>query len=284
MSEQQAKKCRICSQELNTYYCTECGWFEAPIIGDNMNKSEFNRENRSKEIYNGYKAHKASSQNVQANDVKTALDNSKQLEELQDALKNAQNEIERLKSELKQAKKATHKVPNADVQDDTWTRYIQGSPDWHDCYNEDFEKYDPAHMGEEDFFTIIEKAEEGDDEALNLLGICYEYGYCKLRQNYGEALRWYFKAADHRNTWAFCNIGACYANGRGVVKNYDVAADYFREAADKMNSSVAKKALVATSQLQLQSGQAKAKKGNRGLKSIIGSIFSDLDEEDNQAD
>lgn len=110
MSGQQAKKCPICGKELNTYYCTKCGWFDAPIIGTKMKDAEEARMKLSQDIYQDIsKIYTASTPNNHANDVKTTLDDKKQLDEL----KRAKDEIKRLESELEQAKKATPKAEAA---------------------------------------------------------------------------------------------------------------------------------------------------------------------------
>lgn len=107
MSKQNTKKCPICKNEIKGYYCATCGWFDAPIIGTKMKDAEEARMKLSQDIYQTYTA---STPNNQANNVKTTLDNRKQLDGLLNDLNNAQKEIKRLQSELEQAKKATPKA------------------------------------------------------------------------------------------------------------------------------------------------------------------------------
>jgi len=41
-----------------------------------------------------------------------------------------------------------------------------------------------------------------------------------VAQDFGEAMRWYRKGADHRNAFAQKEIGWLYQNGRGVAQDY----------------------------------------------------------------
>ena len=104
--KQNTRKCPICENELNDYYCATCGWFDAPVIGNKMNKKEQERKNLSKDIYEAYKA---STQKSQTNDVKTTLDNQKRLDE---ELNKANNKIKQLEAKLRQAKEATTQAGN----------------------------------------------------------------------------------------------------------------------------------------------------------------------------
>jgi hypothetical protein len=55
-------------------------------------------------------------------------------------------------------------------------------------------------------------------------------------QDYGEAMRWYRKAADQGVASAQYNLGYMYANGQGAPENYIEAARWFRESADRGES------------------------------------------------
>ena len=104
--KQNTRKCPICENELDNYYCATCGWFDAPVIGNKMNIREQERKKLSKVIYEAYKA---STQKNQTNDAKTTLDHKKQLDE---ELSNAKNKIKQLEAQLKQAKEATTQAGN----------------------------------------------------------------------------------------------------------------------------------------------------------------------------
>jgi TPR repeat protein len=50
-------------------------------------------------------------------------------------------------------------------------------------------------------------------------------------QNYEEAVRWYWAAAEQECAPAQCNLGLCYETGRGVPKNVREAVKWFCRAA-----------------------------------------------------
>ena len=54
-----------------------------------------------------------------------------------------------------------------------------------------------------------------------------------LAQNYGEAARWYRKAAERDHAAAQNFLGAMYASGRGVAQDYIQAAEWYRRAANQ---------------------------------------------------
>ncbi|MBR5133885.1 MAG: sel1 repeat family protein, partial [Alistipes sp.] len=76
------------------------------------------------------------------------------------------------------------------------------------------------------------KAEQGDAEAQNSLGICYFSGY-GVAQSYAEAVKWWRLAADQGYTFAQCNLGLCYYNGYGVAQSSADAVKWWRLAADQ---------------------------------------------------
>jgi hypothetical protein len=51
-------------------------------------------------------------------------------------------------------------------------------------------------------------------------------------QDYGEAVRWFRKAADAGNTLAQVSLGDAYHDGKGVPQDYAEAVRWFRRAAD----------------------------------------------------
>ena len=73
-------------------------------------------------------------------------------------------------------------------------------------------------------------AEQGDADAQNDLGICYENGV-GVPQNYTEAVKWYRKSAEQGNATAQNNLGLCYENGVGVTKDLNKAIEWYRKAA-----------------------------------------------------
>ena len=54
-----------------------------------------------------------------------------------------------------------------------------------------------------------------------------------VNQDYGQAMDWYRKAADHGDTIANWNIARLYEFGWGVPKNLDTTRTWYQKAADK---------------------------------------------------
>ena len=75
-------------------------------------------------------------------------------------------------------------------------------------------------------------AKQGNAEAQNCLGVCYEDGN-GVTKDLSEAAKWYRKAAEQGNAAAQCNLGVCYYNGYGVTKDLAEAVKWFRKAADQ---------------------------------------------------
>ncbi len=124
------------------------------------------------------------------------------------------------------------------------------------------------YIEKKDFLLAVEyyrkAAEQGNAEAQNKLGICYNIGlgvakdsneaikwyrkaaeqgnavaqnnmgnYYNERQNYTEAARWYRKAAEQGQIAAQSSLAELYYNGRGVAKDYAEAVKWFRKAAEQ---------------------------------------------------
>jgi len=75
-------------------------------------------------------------------------------------------------------------------------------------------------------------AKQGNAEAQNCLGVCYEDGN-GVTKDLSEAAKWYRKAADQGNAAAQCNLGLCYDKGEGVTKNLAEAVKWYRKAAEQ---------------------------------------------------
>jgi len=87
-----------------------------------------------------------------------------------------------------------------------------------------------------DVSQIRTKAEGGDAEAQNSLGLLYAKGQ-GLEQNYTQAAKWYRLAADQGNAGAQVSMGELYEAGQGGVPRNDTeAAKWYRLAAEKGSS------------------------------------------------
>ncbi|MHB8520974.1 MAG: tetratricopeptide repeat protein [Limisphaerales bacterium] len=76
------------------------------------------------------------------------------------------------------------------------------------------------------------KAEKGDAEAQNNLGICYHEGQ-GVAKDYVEAVKWFRKAAEQNLASAQNNLGICYHEGQDVAKDEVEAVKWFRKAAEQ---------------------------------------------------
>ena len=59
----------------------------------------------------------------------------------------------------------------------------------------------------------------------------YNYGQ-GVTKDYGEAVKWYRKAADQGNAAAQRNMGIMYFTGQGVARDYREAVNWFQKATD----------------------------------------------------
>jgi TPR repeat protein len=54
-----------------------------------------------------------------------------------------------------------------------------------------------------------------------------------VKQDFGEAVRWYRKAADQGHAIAQINLGSMFKNGQGVKQDFSEAMRWYRKAADQ---------------------------------------------------
>jgi TPR repeat protein len=78
-------------------------------------------------------------------------------------------------------------------------------------------------------------ANAGDAIAQCNLGWCYANGK-GVPQDYGKAEEWYCKAAEQGNVYAQSNLGACYETGKGVLQDNAKAVEWYRKAAEQGNA------------------------------------------------
>ena len=69
-----------------------------------------------------------------------------------------------------------------------------------------------------------------DPLSMTKVGNSYEAGF-GIRQDYGEAIRWYKKSADRGDADAMRQLGRLYESGRGVSKNAVEAQQWYTRAA-----------------------------------------------------
>ncbi len=87
-----------------------------------------------------------------------------------------------------------------------------------------------------DYVTALREwrplAEQGDAGAQFNLGLLYDMGR-GVPQNYAEAAKWYWLAADGGYDKAQFNLALMYNNGTGVTQDYAEAMKWFRLAAEQ---------------------------------------------------
>ena len=86
------------------------------------------------------------------------------------------------------------------------------------------------------FQEALKGAQEGAAYAQNNVAICYASGK-GVNQDFGEAMKWWRRAAEQRDVEALYQIGNLYAHGWGVPQDHYEAAKYLRKAAEQGHAS-----------------------------------------------
>lgn len=82
------------------------------------------------------------------------------------------------------------------------------------------------------FQLFVKSAELGNANALNMVGMCYCYGY-GVAKDYAEAIKWWLKASEVGNSEAQASLGYFYENGIGVVQDYTEAIKWYTKSAEQ---------------------------------------------------
>ncbi|MBP3298735.1 MAG: SEL1-like repeat protein [Muribaculaceae bacterium] len=77
-----------------------------------------------------------------------------------------------------------------------------------------------------------ELAEGGNARAQCNLGLCYANGK-GVAQSDTEAAEWFKKSAEQGNAYAQFNLGSCYWNGLGVAQDKKAAVEWYRRSAEQ---------------------------------------------------
>jgi len=78
--------------------------------------------------------------------------------------------------------------------------------------------------------SALDKAEQGDPEAMCYLGICFDIGF-GIPPDPHVASLWFLFAADRGNADAQCYLGLYYYFGRGVEKDINEALRLLEQSA-----------------------------------------------------
>lgn len=90
-------------------------------------------------------------------------------------------------------------------------------------------------IGEPAVGEVLKRAQAGDPNAQNELGLLYSEGR-GLPQNFHEAKDWFKKAADQGHAGAQVNLGTLYSLGRGAPYSDHMALFWFQKAAEQRNA------------------------------------------------
>lgn len=84
---------------------------------------------------------------------------------------------------------------------------------------------------EKSFYWTTKAAEQGISKAQNNLAIFYQLGI-GVKIDYEKSIKWYRSAAEQGNADAATNLGEMFQKGEGVAENFEQAAKWYRLAAD----------------------------------------------------
>ena len=75
-----------------------------------------------------------------------------------------------------------------------------------------------------------------------------------MQKDYGEAIKWYKKAAEHGNDWGWNGLGNVYRYGNGVSQDYQKAAKMYIKAAVQGNEIALEnlKEIISLGKLQVE--------------------------------
>ena len=94
-----------------------------------------------------------------------------------------------------------------------------------------------AQYVEEDFNTLLKKAQAGNIDAMCKVANYYQYGFSKVSVDEAEAFRWWKKAAEWGNWNAMSELGIYYYNGEGTTKNVNEAVRWWLTAGESGEES-----------------------------------------------
>ena len=83
-----------------------------------------------------------------------------------------------------------------------------------------------------EFKALLATADQADPSVQNKLGLCYLNGK-GVKRDFAVAAGWFRKAADQGNANAQYNLGTCYRSGWGVSVDQAESISLFRKAAEK---------------------------------------------------
>jgi TPR repeat protein len=91
-----------------------------------------------------------------------------------------------------------------------------------------------ASTDSNEFSRELARAQRGDAEAENFVGLCYQKGW-GVDRDLKEGELYYAKAADKGDAQAEADLGMCFLNGKGVGEDFERALKLFRASARQGN-------------------------------------------------
>ena len=82
------------------------------------------------------------------------------------------------------------------------------------------------------FPLLLQLAEEENDVAQFVIGLCYQDG-TGVKQNNKKAVMWYEASAKQGNVDAACNLADCYREGIGTEADQKEAFGWYKAAANQ---------------------------------------------------
>jgi transglutaminase-like putative cysteine protease len=101
--------------------------------------------------------------------------------------------------------------------------------------NSEFDEGEKAFMAKEFKLAMTRLkpfAEDGNARAQSYVGSMYETGR-GVERDYGEARRWFLKAAEQGDAYSQSHIGYFYEQGMGVERDAKLASEWYAKAADQ---------------------------------------------------
>lgn len=108
-----------------------------------------------------------------------------------------------------------------------------------------------AHNLTADIDLLKEVADNGNIEAMFLLGVCYAEGR-KLEQNYREAAKWFHAASKKGHARATTSLGFLYSCGKGVRLDQKLAFKLLKDAQLKGDALAGELATLLRQQMSPQ--------------------------------
>ncbi len=99
----------------------------------------------------------------------------------------------------------------------------------------DTDEQKAQNLYEKSFPGLVSRAEKGDADAQNKVGIMYRNGFGVAKDD-ATAVKWFRTAAERGDAYGQINLGWTYASGQGVLKDYAAAVKWYEKAAKQGNA------------------------------------------------